>query len=46
MYSVRGKTADPSRKVVAEKLRKWNESCWKMVVYICFSTLALVARYV
>ncbi|KXZ42818.1 hypothetical protein GPECTOR_116g350 [Gonium pectorale] len=26
----------------ANKLRKWNESCWKMTVYIVFTTLAFV----
>lgn len=24
------------------KMRKWCESCWKMTIYIAFTTLALV----
>ncbi|KAG2487445.1 hypothetical protein HYH03_014012 [Edaphochlamys debaryana] len=42
---------DPKKtdRVVTEemtnKLRKWNESCWKMCVYIAFTTLAFVVCY-
>ncbi|GIL87382.1 hypothetical protein Vretimale_1689 [Volvox reticuliferus] len=29
----------------ANKLRKWNESCWKMTVYIAFTTLAIAVSW-
>lgn len=28
-----------------EKLRKWNESSWKMSIYITFTALAFLAGY-
>lgn len=30
---------------ISDKLVKWNESCWKMVVYTLFSTVAFLVTY-
>lgn len=46
MYSARGlKIPKADNPLFVEKLRKWNESSWKMSVYIVFSVIAFLASY-
>jgi ceramide synthetase len=34
-----------AKTIASDKVRKWNESCWKLTIYIFFTTFAFLVSY-